>query len=84
MKMILRIKLIFKLKILRINLKTNGFHSKKFLKFQAKTTPHPLSLSIKKAKGSYITTTNGKKYLDLVAGVSACGLGTHTQNNFSH
>lgn len=49
--------------------------AKNFLKFQAKTTPHPLSLSIKKAKGSYITTTNGKKYLDLVAGVSACGLG---------
>ena len=31
--------------------------AKNFLKFQAKTTPHPLSLSIKKAKGSYITTT---------------------------
>ena len=25
--------------------------AKNFLKFQAKTTPHPLSLSIKKAKG---------------------------------
>ena len=49
--------------------------AKNFLKFQAKTTPHPLSLEIKKAKGSYITTTNGKKYLDFVAGVSACSLG---------
>lgn len=49
--------------------------TKNFLKFQAKTTPNPLSLSIKKAKGSYITTTNGKKYLDFVAGVSACSLG---------
>ena len=48
---------------------------KDFLKFQAKTTPNPLSLEIKKAKGSYITTTNGKKYLDFVAGVSACSLG---------
>ena len=46
-----------------------------FLKYQAMTTPHPLALSIKKAKGVYITSTNGKKYLDFVAGVSACSLG---------
>ena len=48
---------------------------KYFLKYQAKTTPHPLALSVKKAKGTYITTTDGKKYLDFVAGVSACSLG---------
>ena len=48
---------------------------KDFLEYQAKTTPHPLALSIKKAKGSYITTTDNKKYLDFVAGVSACSLG---------
>ena len=46
-----------------------------FLKYQAMTTPHPLALSIKRAKGVYITATNGKKYLDFVAGVSACSLG---------
>ena len=46
-----------------------------FLKYQAKTTPHPLALSIKRAKGVYITSTSGKKYLDFVAGVSACSLG---------
>ncbi|MEK9613239.1 MAG: aspartate aminotransferase family protein [Flavobacteriaceae bacterium] len=46
-----------------------------FLKYQAKTTPHPLGISIKKAKGSYLTATSGKKYLDFVAGVSACSLG---------
>src|SRR5210317_2029754 len=46
-----------------------------FLRYQAKTTPHPLGLSIKKAKGAYITDTKGKKYLDFVAGVSACSLG---------
>ena len=46
-----------------------------FLKYQAKTTPHPLALSIKRAKGVYITSTCGKKYLDFVAGVSACSLG---------
>jgi acetylornithine/succinyldiaminopimelate/putrescine aminotransferase len=46
-----------------------------FLKYQAMTTPHPLALNIKRAKGVYITSTNGKKYLDFVAGVSACSLG---------
>ena len=46
-----------------------------FLKYQAKTTPHPLGISIKKAKGVYLTDMQGKKYLDLVSGVSACSLG---------
>ena len=48
---------------------------KDFLQYQAKTTPHPLGLEVKRAKGSFITTTDGKKYLDFVAGVSACSLG---------
>jgi len=46
-----------------------------FLKFQAQTTPHPLSLEVESAKGSYIKTTDGKEHLDFVAGVSACTLG---------
>lgn len=46
-----------------------------FLKYQAQTTTHPLGLEISHAKGSYIFTTNGKAYLDFVAGVSASGLG---------
>lgn len=46
-----------------------------FLRYQAKTTPSPLGLSIKRAKGSYLYDTNRKKYLDFVAGVSACSLG---------
>jgi acetylornithine/succinyldiaminopimelate/putrescine aminotransferase len=46
-----------------------------FLKYQAKTTPQPLGISIAKAKGVYLTDTEGKKYLDFVAGVSACSLG---------
>lgn len=48
-----------------------------FLTYQAQTTPHPLALEISHAKGSYIYDTAGKKYLDFVAGVSACTLG-HT------
>jgi acetylornithine/succinyldiaminopimelate/putrescine aminotransferase len=46
-----------------------------FLKYQAKTTPQPLGISIAKAKGVYLTDMEGKKYLDFVAGVSACSLG---------
>ncbi len=46
-----------------------------FLRYQAKTTPHPLGLTISKAQGSYIYDHNGKAYLDFVAGVSACSLG---------
>ena len=48
---------------------------KDFLTYQAKTSPMPLGLEVSKAKGSYIFDSNGKKYLDFVAGVSACSLG---------
>ena len=46
-----------------------------FFVYQAQTTPHPLAMEIASAEGSYITTTDGKRYLDFVAGVSACSLG---------
>ncbi len=48
---------------------------KDFYKYQAQTSPHPLALEIKNAKGSYIYDTNNKKYLDFIAGVSANTLG---------
>lgn len=46
-----------------------------FFTYQAQTTPHPLALEISHAQGSYVYTTDGKKHLDFVAGVSACTLG---------
>ncbi len=46
-----------------------------FFQFQAQTSPHPLAIEIKKAKGSYIYDTSGKQYLDFVAGVSANSVG---------
>ena len=46
-----------------------------FLKYQAKTTPHPLGLEIEYANGSYLYDTKGKSYLDFVAGISALPLG---------
>ncbi len=46
-----------------------------FLKYQAQTTPYPLGMQIAFAYGSYIYSCDNKKYLDFVAGVSACALG---------
>ncbi len=46
-----------------------------FLKYQAQTSPYPLSMEISHAVGSYIYDINNKKYLDFVAGVSATSLG---------
>lgn len=46
-----------------------------FYTYQAQTSAHPLALEVSHAKGSYVYTTDGKKHLDFVAGVSACTLG---------
>ncbi len=46
-----------------------------FLKYQAQTSPHPLSIEISRANGSYVYDTNNKAYLDFIAGVSANTLG---------
>lgn len=46
-----------------------------FLKYQAQTTNFPLLLDIEKAEGCWIYDKSGKRYLDLVAGVSANVLG---------
>ena len=46
-----------------------------FLKYQAQTSPYPLGMEVSHAIGSYIYDLNNKKYLDFVAGVSACSLG---------
>jgi acetylornithine/N-succinyldiaminopimelate aminotransferase len=46
-----------------------------FIKYQAQTSPYPLGMEVSHAMGSYIYDTQNKKYLDFVAGVSACSLG---------
>ncbi len=48
---------------------------KDFFTYQAQTSPHPLALEIKKAKGVYIYDRDNKAYLDFIAGVSANTLG---------
>jgi acetylornithine/succinyldiaminopimelate/putrescine aminotransferase len=46
-----------------------------FIQYQAQTTPYPLGMEVSHAVGSYIYDTNNNRYLDFVAGVSACSLG---------
>jgi len=46
-----------------------------FKQHQAQTSPYPTELEVDRAKGCYLYDTNNKKYLDFVAGVSACSLG---------
>jgi acetylornithine/succinyldiaminopimelate/putrescine aminotransferase len=46
-----------------------------FFKYQAPTTPYAPGLEIQRASGNYIYDTDGKAYLDMVAGVSALPLG---------
>ncbi len=48
---------------------------KDFYQYQAQTSPYPLGMEVSHAIGSYIYDTKNKKYLDFVAGVSACTLG---------
>jgi len=56
-----------------LRLKKNTLNND-FIKYQAQTSPYPLGMEVSHAKGSYIFDTNNKKYLDFVAGVSACTL----------
>ena len=46
-----------------------------FFKYQAQTTPYAAGFEVEKAEGSYIYGTDGRAYLDFVAGVSANTLG---------
>jgi acetylornithine/N-succinyldiaminopimelate aminotransferase len=46
-----------------------------FLRHVAQTSPAPLGLEIMKAKGSTLLDASGKKYLDLIAGISVCNVG---------
>lgn len=53
----------------------NKIMQKEFFKYQAQTTQFAAGFEVEKAVGSYIYGTDGRKYLDFVAGVSANTLG---------
>ena len=46
-----------------------------FLKHIGQTSPSPLMLEIEKARGIYLYEASGKRYVDLVSGVSVSNLG---------
>lgn len=46
-----------------------------FLRHQAQTTRFPLLLEFEKAEGVYLTDRSGKKYIDLISGISVSSLG---------
>jgi acetylornithine/N-succinyldiaminopimelate aminotransferase len=46
-----------------------------FLNHVGQTSPSPLMLEIEKARGIYLYETSGKRYVDLVSGVSVSNLG---------
>ena len=46
-----------------------------FLNHLAQTSDAPLSLEIEKAEGIYLTDISGKKYMDLISGISVSNVG---------
>jgi len=53
-------------------------HTKEYENFYnhiAQTSDAPMGLDIEKAKGPYIFTNDGKKYLDLISGIAVSSLG---------
>jgi acetylornithine/succinyldiaminopimelate/putrescine aminotransferase len=48
---------------------------KAFLQYQAQTSRNPMALHVVKAEGNYLFDENGKRYLDLIAGISVCNVG---------
>lgn len=50
-------------------------HRNIFLHNVAQTSPTPLGLEIVKAEGIHLTDVNGKKYADLISGISVSNLG---------
>lgn len=46
-----------------------------FLQHQAQTTHFPLLLEFEKAEGVYLYSPDGKKYMDLISGISVSSLG---------
>lgn len=46
-----------------------------FLRHLAQTSPSPMAVDVASAEGCWITDRDGKRYLDLVAGLAVCNVG---------
>src|SRR5688572_9592150 len=51
-----------------------------FLQNLAQTSPSPLMLEIVRAEGNYLFDSDGKKYLDLISGISVSNIGHRHPN----
>lgn len=49
--------------------------TEKFLQLQGQTNPFPYLIDVEKAEGIYIWDKNGKKYMDMIAGVAVNNIG---------
>lgn len=47
----------------------------KFYRFVGQTSPFPPTLQVRRAQGSYIHATNGKRYLDFISGIAVTNVG---------
>lgn len=52
---------------------------KLFLDYLAQTSDSPLALEISKSEGIYLYSTEGKKYIDLISGISVSNLGHNNE-----
>ncbi len=50
-------------------------HRSRFLRHVAQTSPAPMALEIAGGEGCYLIDTDGKRYLDLIAGIGVSALG---------
>lgn len=50
-------------------------HKQLFLKHLGQTSVNPIAIEIEKARGIYLFTPSGKKYIDLISGVCVSNLG---------
>jgi len=50
-------------------------HRQLFLDHVAQTSPKPIGIEMASAEGVWLTDTNGKKYIDGIAGFSVCNIG---------
>ncbi|MCA1750615.1 MAG: aspartate aminotransferase family protein [Flavobacteriales bacterium] len=46
-----------------------------FFRLQGQTTPDPMGIEVSHAEGSYIYSTDGKAYLDLISGIAVSNVG---------
>jgi acetylornithine/succinyldiaminopimelate/putrescine aminotransferase len=51
------------------------FSQNVFLNNLAQTSPHPFLLSIERAEGVYLYSTDGKKYIDMISGIAVSNVG---------